>query len=212
MSENKQAFTGMAGLADANGEWNKLQFAIRQVMNRMATTNLVQVKAVEETPDGWTVDVQPMVAQVDGAGNAVPHGVVHNLPVWRVQGGTSAVIVVPVVGDIGIAVFASTDISGVKRAKEPTTPGSGRRFDWADGMYLGGILNALPTQFIRLDDDGITITSLAAVTINAPSGAVVNGDATVNGNASVDGDVSASGNLNVAGNGTFGGNISGNFS
>lgn len=211
MSEDKSAFTGMAGLADANGEWNRLQFAIRQVMNRMATTNLVVVRAVEETADGFTVDVQPMVAQVDGAGNAVPHGVIHNLPVWRVQGGTSAVIVVPTVGDIGIAVFASTDISGVKRAKEPTTPGSGRRFDWADGMYLGGILNAAPTQFIRLDQDGVTITSLAAVTINAPDGAIINGDATVNGNASVDGDVSATGNLNVTGNGTFGGSISGNF-
>lgn len=199
MSENKQAFTGMAGLADANGEWNRLQFAIRQVMNRMATTNLVQVKAVEETADGFTVDVQPMVAQVDGAGNAVPHGIVHNLPVWRVQGGTSAVVVVPVVGDIGIAVFASTDISGVKRAKAPTTPGSGRRFDWADGMYLGGILNPAPTQFIRLDEDGITITSETAVTINAPDGANVIGDASVTGN------------LNVTGNGTFGGNISGNF-
>lgn len=211
MSENKQAFTGMAGLADANGEWNRLQFAIRQVMNRMATTNLVQVQAVEETADGFTVDVQPMVAQVDGAGNAVPHGIVHNLPVWRVQGGTSAVIVVPAVGDIGVAVFASTDISGVKRSKSPTTPGSARRFDWADGMYLGGILNALPTQFVRLDEDGVTITSASVVTINAPGGVLINGDATVNGSASVDGDVSATGNLNVAGNGMFGGNISGNF-
>lgn len=212
MSENKQAFTGFAGLADANGEWNKLQFAIRQIVNRLATTAVVLVTAVEETAEGFTVDVQPMVSQVDGAGNAVPHGTIHNLPVWRVQGGTSGVIVKPAAGDIGVAVFASTDISGVKRAKEPTTPGSGRRFDWADGIYLGGILNVLPTQLIRMDDDGITITSLGAVTINAPAGATVNGDATVNGNASVDGDVSATGNLNVSGNGTFGGNISGNFS
>lgn len=211
MSENKQAYTGLAGLKDANDEWNRLQFAIRSVVNQMATTQLVQVKTVREDADGFAVDVQPMVAQVDGAGNAVPHGTIHNMPVWRVQGGTSAVIVKPVAGDIGIAVFASSDISGVKRSKSPTTPGSWRRFDWSDGMYLGGILNAAPTQFIRMDEDGITITSSGPVEINAPGGATVNGDATVNGNASVDGDVSASGNLNVTGNGTFGGNISGNF-
>lgn len=202
MSENKSAFTGMAGLADANGEWNRLQFAIRQVMNRMATTNLVQVKAVEETADGWTVDVQPMVAQVDGAGNAVPHGVVHNLPVWRVQGGTSAVIVVPTAGDIGIAVFASTDISGVKRAKEPTTPGSGRRFDWADGMYLGGILNALPTQFIRMDEAGITITAGDGlpVNINAPGGLNIVAPTTA-----FTGDVTATGDLTTGPGSTFNG-------
>lgn len=212
MSENKQAYTGLAGLKDANDEWNRLQFAIRSVVNQMATTQLVQVKAVREDADGFAVDVQPMVAQVDGAGNAVPHGTIHGMPVWRVQGGASAVIVKPVAGDIGIAVFASSDISGVKRSKSPTTPGSWRRFDWSDGMYLGGILNAAPSQFIRMDEDGITITSSGLVTVNAPDGVVVNGDATVNGNATVDGDVSASGNLNVTGNGTFGGNISGNFS
>lgn len=183
MAANEQAYTGFAGLHDVNSEWNRLQFAIRSVMNQMATTTLVQVKAVTATASGFTVDVQPMVAQVDGAGNAVPHGIIHALPVWRVQGGVSAVIVAPAVGDIGLAVFASTDISGVKRSGAPTTPGSARRFDWADGIYLGGVLNAAPTQFVRMDDAGVTITSAAGlpVTINAPGGAFVNGDLAVSG-------------------------------
>lgn len=182
MPADEQAFTGFATLADQSSEWNRMQFMIRSVMAGQATTTLVQVKAVEGDPSaGLTVDVQPMVAQVDGAGNAVPHGIIHNLPVWRLQGGVSAVIVVPVVGDIGLAVFASTDISGVKRAKEPTTPGSARRFDWADGIYLGGLLNPAPTQTVRLDDAGVTITSLGAVTINAPGGVTVTGDLTVTG-------------------------------
>lgn len=164
---NQQAYTGFAGLADGNSEWNRLQFAIRMMQNKQATATLVLVKAVG---DG-TVDVQPMVAQTDGAGNAVPHGTIHGLPVWRLQGGASAVVVVPAVGDIGLAVFAHSDISAVKRAKAPTTPGSARKFDWSDGVYLGGVLNAEPTQFIRMDDDGITITAAAGqpVTINADS-------------------------------------------
>lgn len=210
MTENKQAFTGFAGLQQANGEFNQLDFIIRQAVSKLATTTLVLVQAVEETAEGWAVDVQPMVAQVDGAGNAVPHGTVHDLPVWRVQGGTSAVVVVPAVGDIGIAVFASTDISGVKRGKKPTTPGSGRRFDWADGLYLGGVLNALPTQFIRMDDAGITITSGDGlpVTINAPGGVVINAEDSLTVNATTTtwtGDITLSGDLTTGPGSTFNG-------
>ena len=176
MSGNEQAYTGFGGLQDANSEWNRLNFAMRQILGQMATTTLALVMAVREDADGFHVDVQPMVAQVDGAGNAVPHGNVHNLPVWRLQGGTCGVIIPPVVGDIGLVVFASTDISGVKRAKKPTTPGSARRFDWADGIYLGGLLMAAPTSFVRLDEEGVTITAADGlpVTINAPGGLTIN--------------------------------------
>lgn len=198
MTANTQAFTGQAKLSDMTTEWNRLQFAIRSVMNGMATTTLVQVKAVE----GDTVDVQPMVAQIDGAGNAVPHGTIHNIPIWRLQGGVSGVIVIPVVGDIGLAVFSSTDISGVKRAKKPTTPGSRRRFDWADGIYLGGVLNAMPTQFIRLDETGVTITAGDGlpVTINAPGGVVVTAPT-----ASFSGDVAVTGKITSGAGSTFNG-------
>lgn len=198
MSENKQAYTGMARLGDATGEWNRLQFAIRSIMNKMVTSSLVLVKAVG---DG-TVDVQPMVSQVDGAGNAVPHGTIHNMPIWQLQGGTSAVIVKPAVGDIGLAVFTSTDSSGVKRAKAPTTPGSARRFDWADGIYLGGVLNAAPVQFLQMDETGVTLTAADGlpVTINAP------GDLTINAATSTfNGDVVATGSVTSGPGSEFGG-------
>ena len=198
MAADEQAFTGLADLKDANGEWNRLQFAIRSVMNKMVTSSLVLVKAVG---DG-TVDVQPMVAQVDGAGNAVPHGTVHNLPVWQLQGGASAVIVKPVVGDIGLAVFTSTDSSGVKRSKAPTTPGSARRFDWADGIYLGGVLNAVPTQFLQMDETGVTITAGDGlpVTINAPGGLNIVAPTTA-----IAGDVTVTGDLTTGPGSTFNG-------
>jgi hypothetical protein len=175
---NQQAFTTVAPPAAYSGNHNQLDFAIRQVMAGMATTTLVQVRAVRPKDGGYEVDVQPMVAQVDGAGNAVEHGTIHGMPVWRVQGGTSAVIVEPAVGDIGVAVFCSSDVSGVKRAKAPTTPGSYRKFDWGDGIYLGGLFGT-PTQFVRMDAAGVTISSPVAVTIDTPiatfTGAVVTG-------------------------------------
>lgn len=197
MTINDQAYTTFGALPDATSEYNRMAFVVRSIMAQQATTTLVIVRAV----DGDTVDVQPMVAQVDGAGNAVDHGIIHGLPVWRLQGGNSAVIVVPAVGDIGLAVFASTDISNVKRAKEPTTPGSFRRFDWADGIYLGGLLNAEPTQFLRMDDSGVTITAADGqpVTINADS-VVVNADT-----VSMSGDLSVTGSITSGAGSTFGG-------
>ena len=197
MAANQQAYTTFGDLADTTNEYNRMAFVVRSIMAQQATTTLVIVRAV----DGDTVDVQPMVAQVDGAGNAVDHGVIYGLPVWRLQGGNSAVIVVPAVGDIGLAVFASTDISNVKRAKEPTTPGSFRRFDWADGVYLGGLLNAPASQFIKMDDSGVTITAADGqpVTINADS-VVITADT-----VSMSGDLDVTGSISGGAGSTFNG-------
>ena len=94
-----------------------MQFLISQALNRVSTATLVKVVSVTNagglSPVGF-VDVQPLVNQLDGAGNAVPHGVLHRLPYFRLQGGADAVILDPKVGDIGMAAFANRDISLVK--------------------------------------------------------------------------------------------------
>lgn len=196
-SPNEQAYTGFIDLPNVTTEWGRLETAIKSIMNGMATTTLVQVKAITADGDGYRVDIQPMVAQLDGAGNALAHGTIHDIPVWRVQGGTSALIVAPVVGDIGVAVFCSSDISGVKRRKTPTTPGSLRRYDWSDGIYFGGILGPAATQFLKFEDGALTITSTGTVTINAPNGATINAGDSLTLTA---GTVTASGDLHVTGN------------
>jgi hypothetical protein len=153
-------------------ELNALQYAIRSLINRTNTATLVTVKAVTNaggvSPVGF-VDVVPMVAQLDGDGNAYPHGVVFNLPYHRLQGGTNAIILDPQVGDIGMAVFADHDISSVKATKKAATPGSMRRFDIADGLYLGGFLNATPVQYVQFVGTTINITSPGTVNVNAPT-------------------------------------------
>ena len=195
---DEQAYTGHAALSDITGEYSRLEFVVQSILAKSATTTLVIVRAVDDDK----VDVQPMVSQLDGAGNAVDHGIIHGLPVWRLQGGNSAVIVKPAVGDIGLAVFASTDISNVKRKKAPTTPGSFRRFDWSDGIYLGGLLNAEPTQFIRMDETGITITAgdSLPVTINAPGGLTIDTPT-----AEFSGDIAVTGDLTTGPGSTFNG-------
>jgi len=198
MNQPSNAYTGFATLFDAGGEYNRTSFLIRMAMANAATMTLVLVKAVHAVGRSYTVDVQPMVHQVDGAGNATSHGTIFAMPVWRLQGGTAAIVVVPAVGDIGLAVFAHSDISGVKRAKKPTTPGSARRLDWSDGVYLGGVLNADPAQSIVMDGANITINAVGALTINAPSGATIAGDLQVNGKITATGEGTFNGGHTVS--------------
>lgn len=183
MSANEQAYTAHVTLADTSDDYSRTTFLVQSMLAKQASATVVIVREVDASdPDHPQVSVQPMVSQVDGAGNAVDHGIIHGLPVWRLQGGGSAVIVVPEVGDIGLAVFASSDISNVKRKKAPTTPGSFRRNDWSDGIYMGGLLNTPATQFIRMDEAGITITAGEGlpVTINADT-VTMSGDLEVTG-------------------------------
>lgn len=159
------AYPGFADDHTAGGDYNELAFVFAQLAGRMATSQPVLVKAVG---DG-TVDVQPMVAQIDGAGNATLHGVIHNVPVLRVQGGSNAFIVTPAAGDIGLAVIASRDISSVKANKAPSNPGSRRQFDWADAIYVPGILNLMPEQFVRVAGDGIRLEAALVTVANSLS-------------------------------------------
>jgi hypothetical protein len=118
------------------------------------------------------VDVMPLVSQVDGNNNTQRHGVVYGLPYFRIQGGANAVICDPVVGDIGYVVVSDRDISSVKSnaakitgsanpsSSNQVTPGSSRRNDLADGVYVGGILNATPKQYIQFTATGITIADM----------------------------------------------------
>lgn len=165
-------YQGAQSAGDGAGDFSAQSFLVRQILSRVNTCTMVKIVAVTNagglSPVGF-VDVQPLVNQVDGAGNAVPHGVLHHLAYFRLQGGTNAVILDPQVGDIGIAVFADHDISSVVANKGQANPGSWRRFNMADGLYFGGFLNAPPSQYVQfITGVGINIVSPTKVTITAP--------------------------------------------
>lgn len=155
----------------AQSKFNEIWFVVNSILNRRATATLVQIKACTNTdgvsPVGF-VDVQPLVHQLDGSGNIMPHGVIYGLPYLRLQGGAHAVIMDPEPGDIGIAIFASADLSKVKATKKAAAPGSARRFDMSDGLYVGGVLNAAPTSYIRFSAGGIEIVDPVKITLSAP--------------------------------------------
>lgn len=157
---DQQGYSGQWGPEDDTSDYNAHHFLVRQVLALVSTATLVQVKAVtnagEVAPVG-TVDVLPLVKLIDGLGNASSHGQLHKLPYFRLQGGANAVIIDPQVGDIGIAIFADRDISSVKSKKAEANPGSRRRFDMADGIYIGGVINAVPNQYVRFNSQGIRL-------------------------------------------------------
>ena len=208
---------------DASGEYNAFAFVIKQILNGRnfcAWVRVVNVDAPGGLALAGTVDVQPLVNQLDGLGQPVPHGIVNDLPYLRAQGGTNAIILDPQVGDIGLCVFADRDSSAVQSAKDIANPGSFRRNDMADGVYLGGILNAIPDQYVMFADDGITICSPQKITMQAPeidlvapvidmqaSTSVtittptftVNGDAHVTGTSTLDGAITAGATIDASG-------------
>jgi hypothetical protein len=170
---------GVAGFqtpTSGSSEFNAQMFLIDTMLNRINTTTLVKVKAVTNTgttdPVGF-VDIIPLVNKLDAAGNVVPNGVIYRCCYFRMQGGANAVIIDPQVGDIGICCFASRDISSVQINKATSNPGSYRKFDISDGIYLGGVLNGIPTQYVQFNTTGISITSPLKVTVTAPDIALV---------------------------------------
>jgi len=159
---------------DYSSEYNELNFIIAQKIKQLETSTVVKVIKVKANNDyAGYVDVQPLVQQSSNSGEPYDPPIMFNVPYMRLQGGSNAVIIDPVVGDIGIACFASRDISTVKNSRKSSLPASERVYDVSDGLYIGGILNGTPTQFVKFTSSGITITTPGTVTVN--------GNLTVNG-------------------------------
>jgi hypothetical protein len=186
---------GQANASSDASDYNSLQFLITQALAKVQTVTVAQVKAVDT--GAQTVDVLVLVNLVTGGGQPVPHGTISARPYFRLQGGTSGIICDPAEGDIGVLVFASRDIGNVVASKAQANPGSLRMFDWADGVYLGGVLNAPPTQYMQFTTGGITILSPTAITLQSP-------DNTVTGPLTVTAAVILDTTLNVTGLSTLG--------
>ena len=171
MAENNEV-RGVANYAAGNSQYNALSFMIQQAIREHVNTCIIC--KVVGVSDGY-VDVLPLVTQVSGKDEAIAPTTLYHLPFMRYHAGIAAVILNPVVGDIGLAVFAGKDCSNVKvGTSEPVPPASFRDNSMANGFYIGGFLNQAPSVFIELTQGG-------AVNITAPGGVNINGSVTVSG-------------------------------
>lgn len=168
-----QGYKGFLGPFDANDEFGEMWFVVQQLIKRNATAMLVLVKAVHPATDPLTapptIDMQPMVHQINGLDQVEPHGVIYGVPCFRLGRGNCAVIMDPKVGDIGLAIFASHDISTVKATGKVGPPGSRRRFDWADALYFGAFLSGTITRYIQFTDSAINVVDPTAINVTAPT-------------------------------------------
>ena len=173
---------GQQKLSSGNSEYNALTFMIQQALAGLNVATLVQVAAVYGggTAAVGTVDVVPLVTQVDGSGAAIPHGTIFGLPYFRYQGGSNAVIVDPQVGDVGFCLFADHDIGSVKANVESSItpiqapPSSKRTFDFADGLYIGGWCgNLAPTSYVQVINGVINVVNPSEINLQTGGASAV---------------------------------------
>lgn len=178
---------------DSASDYAARQFQIDQTLARVRTMVLVKVAAATGGAGAiaapGTVNVQPLVQMADGQGNVTDHGTIFNIPVFRLASKWGAVIMDPVVGDIGWMAVADRDISSVKNNKAIAPPASRRKFDMADGVYMGSLFGTTPTQYIVFTENGINIVSGAdGISLN---GLKINQSGQVNGAIHATGEVIA---------------------
>ncbi|MEI7410049.1 Gp138 family membrane-puncturing spike protein [Pectobacterium aroidearum] len=191
---------------DTATDANTQQFLMHQFLMGKSFITLALVMAVTE--DGKVVSVKPMVDGFTGSGDRIPNSVISGVPVWRLQRGASAVIMPPVEGDIGLIAICDRDISSVKATKESALPGSNRTHSYSDAIYLGGVINADPSQYVKFANDGVEIVSPLVVSVNGNT-VIVNAEDKISLNAPV---IEANGQLTqgsgtFAGDATFGGSV-----
>ncbi|EPF2606914.1 phage baseplate protein [Yersinia enterocolitica] len=158
---------------------------------------IVEVTTVGGAAPNLVVDIIPLVTRTDPSGAMIPNSPVYNVPVWRLQRGDSAVIMDPVAGDIGLAAICDRDNSIVRANRKPSVPGSKRTHSKSDAIYLGGLLNAQPTQFIEFADGAINITTPNPVNITCSTANITAPDGVemqtpllhVSGNITADGNI-----------------------
>ena len=150
-----------------------LAYIFKKLLSGAFFIELVEVLEVSGEAPNLVVDVLPLVTRTDPSGDMIDNSPIYNAPVWRLQRGNSAVIMDPVAGDIGLIAICDRDNSIARANRKQSVPGSKRTHSKSDAIYLGGVLNMQPTQFIEFADGAINITTPNLVNITCSKANVV---------------------------------------
>lgn len=148
------------------------KFIIQQLISNVHTMIPVEVVSVS-VPIGTLApigrcSVRPLVQQVDGNNNVYGRGQIINVPYLRVQGGKNAVVLDPVVGDVGLCGFCERDISMVKRTGAEAAPNTRRQYSLNDAVYMFTMMSGTPEQFVHFKQDEIHIKASSKIILDAP--------------------------------------------
>lgn len=147
-------------------EWEAI---IERMIGKAYTITLVKVNEVQPGATGPVgyLSATDLIQQVDGNNDGIANVPMEGIPYFRLQGGGNAIVMDPKPGDLGLAAFARRNISVIKQNKQEGPPPDLRTHDPSDGLYLGGLLNGAPTQWIHFLDSGIHMKSTAEFTVDA---------------------------------------------
>ena len=169
--ENDQQTTNYRASQSVGGA-AEFEAIVRSLMGKNHTIMLGEVMAITQEASSTAavgfLSVRPMVFMVDGSNNNYDRATINNVPFFRLQAGGNAVILNPKVGDIGLIAYCERDISMVKRNKKQAAPNSRRQFNINDAVYLGGMLNGAPTQYVQFTDDKIIVKATSEIILDAP--------------------------------------------
>lgn len=196
-------------------EYNAISFLCEQMIKGMVNTAIpVRVDSCTKPGVGGAagyVSATPLVMQRGADGKSLAPVSMPQLPYYRVQAGTAAVVLDPQPGDIGLAVFSQQDASNVKEGtSEPVQAGSFRCFDMSDGFFVSTHHGQTPTTYVHLDPEKgeVTVKAPMKITLDAPTielkGSLQMGNAA--GDAS-GGTITLTGNIQATGSANFQGNI-----
>ena len=179
--------TGHQDIADGGSSHNSERLHINSVQDERRHVVIVRVLKTYGGGVGAapTVDVQPLINQVDGLGNPTSHAPIYGLPVSRVHSGNGAIISDPAPGDDYVLSIPDRDISKYLASGQQSSPDSKRRSSLSDGILHHAVRSPQPTQYVMFkpaggfvvaDSAGGTIETFPSsktVTVTPPTGGKV---------------------------------------
>jgi predicted carbohydrate-binding protein with CBM5 and CBM33 domain len=164
-SGSGDSIVGQNPITGSTSTFNQHDTQIDQIMGEKRfhfVAKIVKVYNRNSLTKPCTIDVQPVVKMVDGAGKATSHGTIYGIPVPRNQSGDSVVVNDPQVGDVAnFSVLDRDHSSSQANDWKEANPGSQRRSNMADAVFHSVLPREAQEvkQFIRFDDGdgGLTI-------------------------------------------------------
>ncbi len=171
MSKSK----GVANYEDLTSEYNALNFIITSIIKSTVNT-CYAVTVTKVDTDNQKVTVKPLIAQIDADNNKIELPEIFEIPYFRYSAGRTAVKLDPVAGDIGVLIIFKSDSNNIKTGdNSQILPNTFLNYPLYSGVYIGGMLNNEPKNYIEIKDDNITINANKSVIINCQN-AEVNAD------------------------------------
>jgi len=140
--KSKQTYNDRANL------FNQLVYLINTRLSMLNTLKICTVVAFH----GNTIDVRPMLTEIDGNGNQIEQSILYGIPILQIQGGTSGLKIEYKENDIVLCAFCDKDIQSLVRSKKTSAPTTDLITPLNSGICIGAVLFNEATIYIEITD------------------------------------------------------------